>query len=233
MAGHHRPDGPGTPGPIPDTLGGTRGAYLTARDTSVPRRRMRRRSGRPATAQRAAAASVPPLRTPPTPPHAAAPSPVAGTCAWRPQAAVTAVTCAHGPPVAMPMAVRWRTIAAARQHLHLRERDERGCVSRGRSGRGVGVAQRQLRREATAATARTERVRARAGAARTPRNGSVGGRWRGRRRCQSRRRRCRGARPSCRRRRRRSRATWRYCERANGAVSSRQMGQERANWAPS
>ena len=194
---------------------------------------MRRWRGGPATALHVAAASLRLPRTPPTPPHAAAPSPVAGMCARRPQAAVMAVTCAHGPPEACHMAGRWRTIAAARWHLHLRERDERGWVSGGRCGRGSGVARQQLRREATAATAYTERVGPRAGAGRTPRQGSFSGRWRGRRRCQSRRRRGRGVRPSCRRRRTRSRATWRYLRGAKGAVSSRQMGQERANWAPS
>ena len=189
---------------------------------------MRRWSGGPATALHAAAASLCLPRTPPTAPHAAAPSPAAGTCARRPQAAVTAVTCAPGPPEACQMASRRRAIAAARWHLHLRERDERGWVSRGRCGRGVGVAQRQLRREATAATARTDHVRARAGAARTPRQGSFGGRWRGRRRCQSRRRRGRGGRPPCRRRLTRSRATWRCLRGGKGAVSSWQMGWERA-----
>ena len=187
----------------------------------------------PVTALRAAAASPSLLRTPSTLPHATAPSPVAGMCARRPKAAVTAVTCDHGPAQALPMAGRWRAMAAAQRHLHLRERAERGWVSRGRCGRGVGVAPRLLQCEATAAAACSERVRARAAAARTPRQGSLGGRWRGQRRCRSRRRRGRGGRPPCRRRRRRSRATWRFLRGANGAVSSRQMGRERAIWAPS
>ena len=172
--------------------------------------RMRRWRGTPATARRTAAASPGLPRTPPTLPHAAAPSTAAGTCARRPQAAVTAVTCAHGPAEAMPMAGRWRTMAAAWRHLHLVERDERGWVTRGRSGCGLRLVWRQLRREATAATAHTARMRARPGATRTPRQMSFGGRWRGRWRCHSRRRRGRGGRPPSRRCRRRSPAAWRY-----------------------
>ena len=58
---------------------------------------------------------------------------------WRPLRRLSATTS----PPAVPGC---RAVAAARWHRHLRERSERGCISRARRGRGNSGAWRQLRR---------------------------------------------------------------------------------------
>ena len=104
--------------------------------------------------------------------------------------------------------------------------------SRATQARALGGVAAAAARRGNGSGRKRARVGARGRNARTS-WGSCGGRRRGRRRCEWRRWRGRGGRPSSPCRRRPSRAAQRHLRRAQGAASERWRRRERAFWAPS